>query len=309
MHVFHYFLGGLLIVGAQTQAHQQTSEPGQQNITARRAKKAVTIDGIFGPGEWSAAVPLHVNAVKPAEAPGLVPFVGLPGGFNPPDNPDDSSFTLYTMYDDNYLYVAVDVADDTIFADNPDLPWADDDVEIFIDGDNQPFDLDAIRDIPDWFGVLPNNEGYQLVTSAGNIRAVFPSPVIQVDWDSRAGLRPRGYLVEARISLDSINTIDNSWYTNPNEVEPDFENDPTQPVVPGAVFSPEFRRPQPGDTIGFNITVGDDDNGRSGDDPFNDSYLRTDLIPNPSSYTAWDGSSPNWFYSDEEAWGTLHFAP
>ena len=44
-------------------------------------------------------------------------------------------------------------------------------------------------------------------------------------------------------------------------------------------------------------------------DPFNDSYFRTDIVPNPSSYTAWDGSSPNWDYADETAWGTLYFAP
>src|SRR5213592_4472468 len=93
-----------------------------------------------------------------------------------------------------------------------------------------------------------------------------------------------------------FNTVDNSWFTNPNEVGPD-DNDPTQPSVPGAVFSPVFRRPHSGDSIGFNITVGDDDNGRLDNDPLNifeDSYSRTDLVPNPSSYTAWDGSSLNW---------------
>jgi len=61
--------------------------------------------------------------------------------------------------------------------------------------DKQPFDIDFINydvnfaPVP-LFGVLPNNEGFQLVTSAGNIRGVYPSPLIQVDWNSMAGLRP-----------------------------------------------------------------------------------------------------------------------
>jgi len=275
-------------------------------MTARRTTKPVVIDGAFSPGEWSAPTPIHVDAVKPGEAPGLVPFF-----INPPNNQDDLSFEVYAMYDDDYLYIAVDVADDIIISDNPEVPWADDVVEIFLNGDKQPFDLEAVRDVPDWFGVLPNNEGFQLDTSVGNIRAVYPSDLVQVNWDSHAALRPRGYLVEARISLDSINTIDNSWFTNPDLPPADENGDPTQSVPPGATFSPVFRRPQPGDTIGFNVTVGDDDSGRQpgNPDPFADSYNRTDLVPNPSSYLAWDGSSLNWYYADESAWGTLYFAP
>jgi len=310
MKGFSYTVVVLLLAEGLTQAYQPTTESGKQLIIARQTRKPFTIYGVFSPGEWSAATPIHVDAIRPTDAPGLVP-----AGINPPNNQDDSSYTIYAMYDAHNLYIAVDVADDNVIADNPDNPWLDDDVEIFIDGDNQPFDMDAINFIPDWFGVLPNNEGFQLVTSAGNVAKVYPSPVIQVDWSSRAGMRPRGFLVETRISLNSINTIDNSWWTNPNAIPPALDadgnpiGDPTQPSIPGAVFSPSFRRPQPGDSIGFNIAVADDDSGRSGDDPFNDSYNRTDLNPNPSSYTAWDGSSANWYYADEAAWGTLYFAP
>jgi len=306
-----YCIAILLLTGAGVRADQQTTEAGKQVMTARRTTKPVVIDGVFSPGEWSAAIPVHVNAVKPDSAPGLVPWQGLPYALNPPDNQDDSSFTIYAMYDDDYLYVAVEVADNKIFSDNPDLPFLDDDVEIYINGDNQLDDLNAIRDVPDWFGVLPNNEGFQLVTSAGNVRALYPSPVVQVNWDSYAALRPRGYVIENRISLDSINTIDNSWWTNPALTPADYEGDPTQSNPPGAIFFPVFRRPHPGDSIGFNVTVSDDDSGRQpgSDDPWQDGYNRTDLVPNPSSYMAWDGSSANWFYADETAWGTLYFVP
>jgi hypothetical protein len=310
MRNVHYCIAILLLAGVGVRADQQTTEAGKQIITARRTTKPVVIDGVFSPGEWSAAIPVHVDAIQPAAAPGLVPWQGQPNAFYPPKNQDDLSYTIYTMYDDNNLYIAVEVADDIIIADNPEVPFLDDVVEIYINGDNQPYDLLAVRDVPDWFGVLPNNEGFQLDTSVGNIRAVYPSPLVQVDWDSHAALRPRGYLVEARISLDSINTTDNSWFTDPALMQPD-SNDPTQPAVPGATFNPVFRRPQPGDTIGFNITVGDDDCGRQpgSDNLWEDSWSRTDLVPNPSSYLAWDGSSLNWDYSDESAWGKLYLAP
>lgn len=294
----------LLLAGSGVRAEKQTVDAGQQKISARRTTRPVVIDGAFSPAEWSAAIPTHVNAVKPDLAPGLVPR-----GLSVSDNQDDSSFTIYAMYDDNNLYIAVDVADDRVISDNPVLPFLDDDAEIFIDGDNQPTDMDAISFVPDWFGVLPNNEGFQLVHSVGDNRAAYPAPFVQVDWDSKAGLRPRGYLIEFRISLDSINTKDNSWFTNPAMMPPDG-NDPTQPFVPGSVFSPVFRRPGPGDSIGLNVTVADDDCGRDPEDPnpWADSWARA-ISPNPSSYTAWDGSSASWYYADEAAWGTLYFVP
>src|SRR6185295_14192294 len=97
----YYCLSILLLAGAGVRADQQTTEAGKQVITARRTTKSVVIDGVFSPGEWSAAIPLHVDTVKPASAPGLVPWQGLPFALNPPDNQDDSSFTIYAMYDDD----------------------------------------------------------------------------------------------------------------------------------------------------------------------------------------------------------------
>jgi hypothetical protein len=198
MKSLYYGVAILILAGLEVQADQQTTEAGKQRLTARRTTKPVVIDGAFSPGEWSAAIPVHVDAINPGEAPGLVPWQGLAYAINPPNNQDDSSFTIYATYDDNNLYIAVDVVEDKIISDNPVFAHLDDDVEIFLNGDKQPYDLEAVRDVPDWFGVLPNNEGFQLITSAGNIRAVSPSSLVQVDWDSHAALRPRGYLVEAR---------------------------------------------------------------------------------------------------------------
>jgi len=255
-------------------------------MTARRTNKPPVIDGVFSPREWSAAIPVHVDAIKPDMAPGLVPWQGLPSALNPPDNQDDSSFTVRAMYDDTYLYVAVDVADDIIKTDYPDVPgaiaWLDDVVEMFIDGDK---------------GTL-GNPLLQLDTTASSQLVQFSGPAL--DWSSAAGMRPRGYLVETKISLAGI-----------------------EEAVGLAALGP-------GSQIGFNVTAGDDDTGLIGDpwfigDPYlDDSYFH---VPNPdvpgnppfdpnnyfkntpSSFLAWDGSSENWFVFDETAWGTLYFAP
>jgi len=276
----------LLLAGPAVRADKQTTEAGMQKMTARRTNKPAVIDGVFSPREWSAAIPVHVSAIKPDMAPGLVPWQGLPYAVNPPDNQDDSSFKVYAMYDEDYLYIAVDVADDIIKTGNPENLWLDDVAEIYIDGDTKS---------PDDWGVT----AFQLATSAIGQMALYPDPTMLVNWTSAAGMRPRGYLVEARISLDSILMANG-----------------------GA--------PGPGSKIGFNVAVGDNDTGLIGDpwfwgDPyFDDGYFH---IPNPdvpgnppfdennffkntpSSYIAWDGSSLDWGNGDASAWGTLYLAP
>jgi hypothetical protein len=102
-------------------------------------------------------------------------------------------------------------------------------------------------------------------------------------WDSKAGLRPHGFVVEFRIPLTSINTLDTSWFSKP---------------FPGS----GFRAPQPGDIIGFNVAVGDDDNGGPG-------YLRGEPAPHTDSFTAWDGRSLGWYVFAERDWGNLYLAP
>src|SRR5512141_3187501 len=110
--VHFYPLIGLLAIG-NALADQETTVPGQQWIVAHRTSKPVVIDGILEAAEWAAAVPVHVDAVKPTTAPGVVPTNVAPG-LTPPDNQDDLSFTIRTMYDDDNLYVAVTVADDVL---------------------------------------------------------------------------------------------------------------------------------------------------------------------------------------------------
>jgi len=261
--------------------------PGRQIMVARYTNTPPVIDGVFSPEEWGGALPVYVaGSLHPATPPGVVPNIpGLPYLFAP-DSPQDSSFTIYTLYDANNLYVAVDVLDKIIICDGP-VPYLDDDAEIFIDGDRQPGD--AVMAIlcgpnnPNCPNPVINNEGFQLVTSVCNQSLTFPSNNPSIVWESKAGLRPHGYVVEFRIPLDSINTSDTSWFSG---------------GFPGS----SFRRPQPRDFIGFNVAVGNDDNGGL-------SYARTEPGPHKDTYTAWDGRSVGWVVYAESDWGKLYLAP
>jgi len=197
------------------------------------------------------------------------------------------------MYNDDNLYIAVDVADDVVRADDVPNPfweweaWEDDDVEIYIDGDRvngcppagHPLEsLWALADCSpamgtndfwDWtlpllYPVVTGEEGYQLSTSVTGKKVSWPTPGFpSLVWDSAAGLRPRGYMVEFEIALTSIDTEDGDG------------------IVP----------PQPGDEIGFNVAVNDDDGADRETQGF------------------WDGQPLVSVYFLEHLWGTLYFKP
>jgi hypothetical protein len=57
------------------------------------------------------------------------------------EGPEDSSFTFYLAYDDDFLYVGVDVKDDVIRSNDPPAAfWKDDAVEIIVEPLNTRFD-------------------------------------------------------------------------------------------------------------------------------------------------------------------------
>lgn len=94
----------LVVVSSDTVAQvgtQETSIPGKQFMIAKYTSTPPVIDGVFSPGEWQGAISVYVDGSTPATAPGVVPKdPSLPFLF-PPDSPASSSFTIYTLYDDN----------------------------------------------------------------------------------------------------------------------------------------------------------------------------------------------------------------
>jgi len=257
------------------------SQPGQQVFIAYPVDgDPPVIDGVLDEDEYEDSMRLRVTFNDPKNPPGHVP-AWLPA----PQNWADLSYMFYAVYDEDNLYIAVDVRDDFVIDDGPDcwgkFPWYDDDVEIFVDGDRVRNDI-AVE--------APGKEGFQLLMDVGgdawascgedNINAV-------IDWDAMPGLRRKGYLIEFRISLASIDTEDDG-----------------AEVPPG-----------PGDSIGFNVAVGDDDNGSF---PYNWGQLVCEppiVYPPPDdcvepdtdltdSFGMWDGSDT----FREDHWGTLVFA-
>ena len=53
---------------------------------------------------------------------------------------------------------------------------------------------------------VANYEGYKLTTSAGGAQLVDPPNHPNIIWDSKAGITKKGFVVEFKVSLDSINT-------------------------------------------------------------------------------------------------------
>ncbi len=149
-----------------------------------------------------------------------------------PYDTSDCSFYVYTLYDDEYLYIAVSVTDDiTSFNDTGEgtedgSTWNDDSVEIFIDGDYSQFETsltaasadDQAREFATGGQfVLTNNNSWR-DNEAGN-----PTFGEDGDWYARAEWTDVGYDVEFKIKLSKIGN------------------------------------PTKGSTIGFNIAVNDDD--------------------------------------------------
>ena len=76
----------MLVPAAGFLSSQQVAVAGTQRIIARSTDRAVVIDGVLGPAEWSAAIPVHVKANQPGGPPGIVPT-----SVAQPDDQDDSS--------------------------------------------------------------------------------------------------------------------------------------------------------------------------------------------------------------------------
>ena len=149
----------------------------------------------------------------------------------PPWDNEDLSFQVYAGYDADNLYVAVDVSDYDMLDDSAAAnsengnTWEDDSVEVFIDGDNSNFDTrDTTGTNPEVSGA-----GGQFVITINNAyrdaEAGNPGYGENAAWYAKTAWTDTGYQAEFRISLSTIGN------------------------------------PQPGDIIGFNVAVNDDDDG------------------------------------------------
>ncbi len=153
-----------------------------------------------------------------------------------PIDANDLSFRVWTVYDDEYLYVAVEVIDYDMVqrlaeGEEDGETWTEDSVEIFIDGNNNGVEGN-VNDHPEEYAT-----GGQFVLTSGGARR-----------DKEAGDPSFG------------EGPDDEWYGSV------YDNDSF------TGFNYEFRfklskigNPVKGDTIGFNIAVNDADDYSSGE--------------------------------------------
>jgi hypothetical protein len=188
-------------------------------------------------------------------APDKLPGVGL-NWDDPPDGPTDLSFTTLALYTPNDLFIAVDVADDA-FHDDSDQIWQNDAVELYMDGDLVANDLSI-----HWNHASP--EGFQLLIDLRDEAGAWGLEFDQ-DWFATTRTYDGGYVVEFRIPLTSIDIEDGPGVTHPS----------------------------PGDEVGLNISVNDDDDGGS-----------------KEHYGVWSSPPPDeWKWNRESDWGRLYFSP
>ncbi|MDP8244441.1 MAG: sugar-binding protein [Candidatus Hinthialibacter antarcticus] len=184
------------------------------------------------------------------------------GGFGPLDN-TDIDVQVFVGYDSDYLYVGFIVVDDSIFNDSATAgsqngeTWLDDSTEVFVDGDNSNFDArDTAGDKPEGWST-----GGQYVVTANNAyreaEAGDPGFGPSAPWYGVCEVDGSGRLnYEYRISLDLLGN------------------------------------PQPGDVIGFDLSVNDDDDGDALDNQYvwagatHHEATYGNLILGPRSYTA-----------------------
>ncbi len=198
---------------------------------------AAWIHSAQGPGPGSSLNNWHImyhHDLDTSEAaqPGVVEGDELPVDSN------DLSYRVWTVYDDEYLYVAVEVIDYEMVIKLPEgdedgATWNEDSVEIFIDGNHNAVPGN-VNDHPEEY-----ETGGQFVMTSGGARR-----------DKEAGDPSFG------------EGPDDEWYASVFD-NSDFTG-----------FNYEFRiklskigDPQKGDTIGFNVAVNDaDDSSADGSD-------------------------------------------
>ncbi len=244
-HSFHVLILSLILASASltplfaAESPYMTTAP--VSFYADQGTVAPVIDGFIDGSEWqyspqsSSPTSSFWSIQWDLTYEGLGEQTGVVDSIQPDDVPfdtNDCSCTVYTIYDDEYFYIAVRVLDDVVAYNDaaPDsedeATWNDDSVEIFIDGDHSKFDQSltgaSSADQDREFAT-----GGQFVISCVNARrdneAGNPSFGQDADWYGIAEITDTGYEVEMKIKLSKIGN------------------------------------PQKGSTVGFNVAINDDD--------------------------------------------------
>ncbi len=237
----NYLLASLLLTAVACAA--DTSDSKKNTIQEPDALipwiATPTTDGKISEGEYEGALRVEIDGLTPDENPGWNPYNKKSIA------KDDLSFTLLVGHDGKCLYVAFDITDNSICSDNVPYPrgrymgvWEDDCAEICLDGD---LDRDAIT------------EGSRRGDALG-------------DEDWQEGFVPH-YGIPDDVYFDdghgAYGTGDGEWFARTRLL--DEQHWQVEYRVPFTLIDtkngPGIKPAKPGDLIGFNAMINDDDHG------------------------------------------------
>jgi tetratricopeptide (TPR) repeat protein len=181
--------------------HLLPASPAPPVIEAPFRAVAPVADGRLGTGEYGA--PFEVTFTDDGN-PGILWLFDsrLP---DKTKTPDDLSFRIFAAHTATSLYVAFEVRDQYVRAEESDgsAPWFNDSIELFLDGDQVANDY-----VPIAVGSQGTREGFHLVADALGHRYTFAGDLTNDDWRAVAGRTEGGYVIEFEIPLSLIDTQD-----------------------------------------------------------------------------------------------------
>ena len=140
------------------------------------------------------------------------PAASGPGSKSRSKTPDDLSVRVHTAYTERSLFLAFRVRDQFVDASEMDarVPWLNDSVEVFINGDHVA--NDHVPGFLDHLSVAGNREGFQLVADAGGHQSTWTRAFTNADWKVGTSRTADGYIIEFEIPLALIDTRDGPEY-------------------------------------------------------------------------------------------------
>jgi serine/threonine protein kinase len=173
---------------------------GPPRIDAPYLAKPPVVDGRIGPGEYGEGGGFAFNFAEDLN-PGRLYIFDETTRSN--KDPADLSARLFAAHTSTALYLAVRVRDQFIRADPvaAKVPFLNDSVELFLDGDRVPNELLSFT----WAG---NREGFQLIADSLGNRFCSAPEVGDTRWKVGTSRTEDGYVIEWEIPLELIDTQD-----------------------------------------------------------------------------------------------------
>jgi hypothetical protein len=178
-------------------------------IIARFKKTSPVADGVIGPNEYGP--PIAMSWTEGSMLAGFNPRLLDPATQNYVADattgkpPSDLSVEMRAAYTKTSLFLAFRVHDQFVDAQESDrnIPFYNDDVEVFIDGDGASNDYGIGGAV-----ATGSSEGFQLLVNAAGHQFTASRDFTNADWKAAVTRTADGYIVEMEIPLALIDTKD-----------------------------------------------------------------------------------------------------